>query len=92
MNQVGRFALLVHYNMAVHIAGKHCHLAVLPDAHSLLPRKLVIALNKGSVYLDRFNGAIRDLKADGTIEKLRTKYWRTNCSLPLDACACENCV
>lgn len=75
----GRYAFIVESTFAEYLTGLYCNLTTLYDTRSLYPRQFAIALPKGSPYLGAFNKAIRELKANGAIEKLRTLYWHNRC-------------
>jgi len=74
-----KFAMIGASSVAEYIARNNCALKVLPDNRTLHQRDFAIALQKGSNYLESFNKAIRELKSDGTIERLRQDYWANNC-------------
>lgn len=75
----GGFAMIIESTMADFIVGQNCNLTALPDIRNIHPRLHAIALAKGSPYLASFNQAIRELKADGTVDKLKAKYWKKTC-------------
>lgn len=76
----GGFAMIVESTTADYLTGngRHCNLTSLPDRRGLFPRQHAIVLAKGSPLLEQFNKAIRQLKADGTMDRLKEKYWRAN--------------
>lgn len=75
----GRYAFVVESTFAEYLSGLYCNLTTLYDTRSLYPRKFAIALPKGSPYLQAFNDAIHELKADGTISRLKSLYWNSEC-------------
>lgn len=75
----GRFAMILESTTADYLAGNNCNLTALPDTRNLHPRDHAIGLQKGSPYLAQINQAIKELKADGTMDKLFAKYWKSNC-------------
>ena len=71
----GSFAFIGESHFGEYIAGKNCNLTMLVQNRGLFPRDYAIALQKGSPHLEQFNAAIRELKADGTIDQLKSTYW-----------------
>ncbi|KAH7636526.1 glutamate receptor kainate-like protein [Dermatophagoides farinae] len=76
----GRYAFIVESTFAEYLTGIYCNLTMLYDTRSLYPRRFAIALPKGSPLIQSFNKVIRELKATGTIERLRRQYWINRCS------------
>nr|XP_046908641.1 glutamate receptor ionotropic, kainate 5-like [Dermatophagoides farinae] len=74
-----RYAFLVESTFAEDVIGQNCNLTMIMDRQSMYPRNFAIALVRGSPYLERFNQAIRELKARGQVELLRQKYWTKFC-------------
>ncbi|OTF79779.1 hypothetical protein BLA29_011571, partial [Euroglyphus maynei] len=74
------YAFLVESTFAEDVIGQNCNLTMIMDVNSLFPRNFAIALARGSPYLERFNQAIRELKARGQVELLRQKYWTKICN------------
>ena len=77
--QQGKYALIVESTYAEYITGQNCNLTILNDNRSLYSREFAIALQKESPYLEPFNKAIRELKQDGSIDRLRKIYWENKC-------------
>ncbi|KAI2811088.1 hypothetical protein BLOT_002259, partial [Blomia tropicalis] len=75
----GRYAFIVESTFAEYLSGLYCNLTTLYDTRQLYPRQFAIALPKGSPHLEAFNEAIRELKANGEIERLRQLYWANRC-------------
>lgn len=78
----GRYAFIVESTFAEYLTGLYCNLTILYDTRQLYPRQFAIALPKGSPYLKSFNEAIRELKANGVIDRLKAKYWTNRCFNP----------
>lgn len=78
----GRYAFIVESTFAEYLTGLYCNLTILYDTRQLYPRQFAIALPKGSPYLKLFNEAIRELKANGVIDRLKAKYWTNRCFNP----------
>ena len=72
-------ALLAESYVSEYIVGRECNLTMLPDIRGIYPRDYAIVLPKDSIYLDKFNKAIDELKTDGTIDLLKKKYWINRC-------------
>jgi len=73
---------LLPENQAKFLASQECPpgvLQVLSDKEKLMPREVSIPLQPGSKYREEFSRAIEELKLDGTVERLRRKYWAGNC-------------
>ena len=77
--KAGRYAFIVESTFAEHLAGQDCNLTVLADSGKLYERHFAIALPKDSPLVGDFNAAIESMKADGTIEGLKRRYWQNNC-------------
>ena len=76
----GGFALLTESTISEWAVGQDCrNFTVLLDVESLMEKQFANALPKGSQYLAPFNQATRELIEDGTIERLRKRYWKNNC-------------
>ena len=77
---LGHYALLVDLPYAEYIAGGHCNLTILYDpSRSLRSQQYAIGIAKGSPYRKIFNQALKHLKSNGSIEKLRRRYWTNKC-------------
>ncbi len=76
----GRYAFIVESTFAEYLTGLYCNLTTLYDTRRLYSRQFAIALPKGSPHLGAFNAAIRELKASGAIERLRSLYWTNRCN------------
>ena len=61
---------------AEYIVGNNCELTIIRDPVNPFPRKFAIALPKNSTYIQGFNSAIIQLKANGVFDTLKTKYWK----------------
>lgn len=75
----GGFAMIIESTMAEYIVGLNCNFTALSDTRNIHPRNHAIALTKGSPLLASINQAIQELKADGTMDSLKAKYWKNNC-------------
>lgn len=74
-----KYAIITDQSFAEYLVGDDCRYAILPDHLGLLSSNIVIYLQKHSPYLGIFNEAIRKLTDDGTIDRLRDKYWLLKC-------------
>ncbi|CAG2170550.1 unnamed protein product, partial [Oppiella nova] len=59
--------------------GSNCHLTVIHHKQEYYPIEYAIGLQKGSPYKMDIDRAIRQLRNDGTVDRLKRKYWRTKC-------------
>ncbi|CAG2166951.1 unnamed protein product [Oppiella nova] len=59
--------------------GSNCDLTVIHHKQEYYPIEYAIGLQKGSPYKMDIDRAIRQLKNDGTVDRLKRKYWRTKC-------------
>ena len=70
------FALITETSFAEYITGYNCDLTYIVDENNIFSHQYAMAVQKNSVYLDKFNTAIRQLKANGKIDRLRNRYWK----------------
>ena len=70
------YAFIVEKTYAEYITGINCDLTFIDDNNNYFPRQFAIALNKNSNHTERFNTAIKQLKANGYIDRLRNRYWK----------------
>ncbi|XP_054160593.1 glutamate receptor ionotropic, kainate 1-like [Oppia nitens] len=63
------------------IAANDCDLVSIKSYSDYFKLNYAIALPKGSPYLSKINYAIQVLETEGLFNKLKAKYWRTQCNL-----------
>ena len=72
------FAFIGEKSTFQYIAGHDCEsLAIVEDPNHTYPRNFAIALPKGSKHTLAFNSAINELKANGAMDRIKNKYWKT---------------
>lgn len=64
---------------------EHCELKqfIVPtdeDQRNIIPFKYTIALRRGSPYVEKFNKAIQELKANGRLEEIKQRYFNQKCN------------
>lgn len=57
----------------------NCNLTMLADNRNLVRYEYAIALQKDSPWKEPIDRAITELKQDGTLQKLKDKYWVKRC-------------
>ncbi|XP_054160574.1 glutamate receptor ionotropic, kainate 4-like [Oppia nitens] len=60
-------------------ADQNCELTIIHDKKNYYSRQYAIGLQKGSPFKPEFDRAIKQLKSDGTVDKLKRRYWKTKC-------------
>ncbi|CAG2170473.1 unnamed protein product, partial [Oppiella nova] len=58
---------------------QNCELTAIEDKQEINRREYAIGLQKGSPYKSDIDRAIQQLRNDGTLNRLKRKYWRTKC-------------
>jgi ionotropic glutamate receptor len=72
------FAFIGEKSTLQYITGHDCErLTIVEDPNHTYPRNYAIALPKGSKHTLSFNSAINELKANGAMDRIRNKYWKT---------------
>jgi ionotropic glutamate receptor len=74
-----RYAFIIETSFAQFLSGKYCYLTYIEDKLNPFPRQYAIALPKDSPHKQSFNNAIKKLKANGTLNRLKAKYWSNKC-------------
>lgn len=79
--EAGGVAFLVETTQGEYMSGNNCALVALPDTRGIYPQNYAFALPKADTAgrLAAFNKAIDELKADGSITALKSKYWPKKC-------------
>ena len=60
-------------------ADQNCELTVINDRKTWYKREYAIGLQTESKLKPDFDRVIRQLKNDGTIDRLKRRYWKTKC-------------
>lgn len=78
----GRFTMVLERTFADYEAQRNnCSLVALYDqGGAIFERNQSIALPKDSNYAAAISAALVELKKDGTVDKLRAKYWKNECA------------
>ncbi|CAG2118249.1 unnamed protein product [Medioppia subpectinata] len=58
---------------------QYCELTAIDDKKENYHREYALGLQKGSAHKADIDRAIKQLKNDGTLDKLKRKYWRRGC-------------
>ena len=61
------------------LAANDCDLTSIRDYSDYFKIEYAIILPKNSPYKAKFNYAIKQLEKDGVFDKLKNKYWHSNC-------------
>ncbi len=75
-----RYAFIIESTFAEFLSGMYCNLTYIEDKLNHFPRQYAIALPKDSSLKQSFNNAIKKLKANGTLNRLKAKYWSNKCA------------
>jgi ABC-type amino acid transport substrate-binding protein len=75
-----RYAFIIETSFAQFLSGKYCNLTYIEDKLNHFLRQYAIALPKDSPLKQSFNNAIKELKANGILDRLKVKYWNNKCS------------
>ena len=71
-----RFGFFTEGLTAEYFVGEDCELTFIADPEYPFPRQYAIVLPKNSTYIQGFNSAIIQLKANGVLNTLKDKYWK----------------
>lgn len=75
-----RYAFLVESTLAEFLSKIYCDLQYIEDQVNYFPRQYAIAMPKDSIYTQKFNSALKKLKQNGQLDKIKARYWRDRCS------------
>ena len=75
----GGVAHFVMSSTAEYVVNRNCNLTMLRDTRQMFDTQYAIAMPKDSIYLEPFNRVIREMKQDGTIQKLIENHWENKC-------------
>jgi hypothetical protein len=62
------------------IAANDCDLTIIHDKMDYFKKEYAIAVATDSLYLKKFNNAIKKLEKNGFLAQLKQKYWKNNCN------------
>ena len=68
-----RYAFIMEAIAAKYLVGQDCSLKYIEESY--YPRHYAMALPKNSVYKEKFDSAIKQLKSSGKLDTIYNKYW-----------------
>ncbi|CAG2106363.1 unnamed protein product, partial [Medioppia subpectinata] len=74
-----RYGFITVSTIAEYWSGIYCNLTYVVDPNGYFPNVYAIAMPKGSVYISKFNDAIRQLKHQGELDRIKAKNWQNFC-------------
>ncbi|CAG2103116.1 unnamed protein product [Medioppia subpectinata] len=75
-----RYGFITVSTTAEYWSGIYCNLTYVVDPNGYFPNVYAIAMPKGSVYISKFNDAIRQLKNQGELDRIKAKNWQNFCN------------
>lgn len=73
-----RYGFIIESSFAEFLSAMYCNLTYIES--NQFPRQYAIALPKDSQFKEPINNAIRKIKSNGVLNRLKAKYWFSRCT------------